>query len=1363
MSFVSENRFSVLDPDPVPEYAPLIIMEVLIDTGVGWANAYALVDGGAQGNMMNAPFVKEHGLATKPKEERMKLILANGKDSTGGDLVDYCPTTMRTGDHTEKVAFDISTIAYDLILGRPWIEKHDPAQIRSQRRLMFTSDYCKSHCLTPGASVEAPVIPPRPEAHFSPKNVDGQVTTKCDQVATECQQDLLGEEFIRRGKGGHPRTGLPPRGLRVSSRKSGTRSVPSGVDPVDEAKPVSRPLVSLVNAAAFALDLKKGATLFTISAQQFREISSMEDSTDLTEKASAALANIPDEYKEFLDVFSETEANKLPDHRPYDHRIDIPDGSTPPFGPIYNLSPTELDALKEYLDKNLARGFIRHSQSPCAAPILFVKKADGSLRLCVDYRGLNKLTKKNRYPLPLINELLDRLAGAKFFTKFDMREAYHLLRIALGDEWKTAFRCRYGLFEYLVMSFGLCNAPGSFQHFVNDAFREFLDVFLLAYLDDLLIFSKTLKEHKRHVRQVLEKCKELGVHLKAEKCVFHAEEVPFVGFLVSAKGVRMDPSKISAIVDWPTPTSAHDILVFLGFANFYRRFIGNYSKIAQPMTSLLKKGVPFEWGTDAQKSFDTLKTAFTTAPVLAHFDPNKPAIIEADSCDVAEGGILSQYGNDGILHPCAFFSRKFNPAELNYEIYDKELMVIVDCLEEWRHHLEGSGHQVKIYTDHKNLLWFTETKRYNRRQARWALSLSRFDFTITYRQGTKQGKPDALSRRPDYGSHKRGDRAEAYEETQILKPSQLLASASHSQISNIDVELAQDIKNALPNDPNIGPYLGNLRDNHSPEDADEQAYLEPFAMEDGLVLKDGLVYIPDDNRIKVKILKACHDSTTAGHPGEAKTLELLTRDYFWPRMRQFVNEYVKSCETCARNKTPRHRPHGQLHPLPIPPGPWSSVSMDYIVELPSSSGFDAVYVCVDRFTKMAHFIPTTTHVTAEESANLYLRHVFKNHGLPTDIVSDRGTQFTSRFSSALLELCGIKSNKSTAFHPQSDGQTERVNQVLEQYIRIFCGYQQDDWSDLLPLAEFAYNNAQHASTGMSPFFANYGYNPRAILRVTTTLHPNPRAEEFLDRLKATHDHLRRNLKEAQSKYKDNYDVKRKDKPPFKVGDMVWLLRRNIKTTRPSAKLDFKRLGPYRISTIVGESQLAYKLELPTSMRIHPVFHVSLLEPYRTNTIPGRVQPPPPPIEVEGEEEFEVEEILDSRIRNGKLHYLVDWLGYGPSDRTWEPAESLRNAPESVARFHSRHPGRPNPADATRRPSRRGNHVRFDEVPQYYEFQQPIRLAGARPQRGTNCHECEAAMVIAGRSDQCRAIRSMPSDQINAERSDQCRAIRSDLY
>jgi transposase InsO family protein len=230
-------------------------------------------------------------------------------------------------------------------------------------------------------------------------------------------------------------------------------------------------------------------------------------------------------------------------------------------------------------------------------------------------------------------------------------------------------------------------------------------------------------------------------------------------------------------------------------------------------------------------------------------------------------------------------------------------------------------------------------------------------------------------------------------------------------------------------------------------------------------------------------LKSHHDTVTAGHLGQDKTQELLTRNYYWPRIRQTVNEYVKTCDTSARNNAPRQQPHGQLHPLLIPTSPWSSVFMDYIVELPPSSGHNAILVCVDRLTKMAHFCPTTTNVSAEESAKLYVKHVFKLHGLPSDIVTDQGSQFISNFTTKLLKLCAIHSNKSTAYHPQSDGQTERVNQTLEQYLRIFCDYQQDNWYELLPLAEFTYNNAKHSSTQISPFFANYGYHPRATMRV----------------------------------------------------------------------------------------------------------------------------------------------------------------------------------------------------------------------------------------------------------------------------------------
>ena len=470
---------------------------------------------------------------------------------------------------------------------------------------------------------------------------------------------------------------------------------------------------------------------------------------ETAEEDDPDLTKIPAEYHEFAKVFSKEEADKLPEHRHYDHTIPLQEGTTPPFGPIYNLAPAELEVLRKYVDDNLRKQFIRHSQSPAAAPILFVKKPDGTLRLCVDYRGLNRITIKNRYPLPLIGEIFGRIGKAKWFTKFDMRDGYNRLRVARGEEWKTAFRCRYGLYEYQVMPFGLCNAPGTFQHFINDIFREYLDDFMVSYLDDLLIYSNTLKEHKRHVRLVLERLQAAGLYLKPSKCEFHVQTVSFLGYIITPEGIRMDPAKVDSIISWPTPECVLDIQTFVGFANFYRRFIKSYSRIIVPITNLLKKSVAFHWSTAANDAFKRLKKAFTTAPILRHFDPSRPAILETDASDYADGGVVSQYDDDGVLHPCAFFSRKFTAAELNYEIYDKEMLAIVDCLTTWRHYFEGSPHQLKIYTDHKNLVWFTETKAYNRRQARWAEKLASFDFLIIYRPGPLGGKPDALSRRPD--------------------------------------------------------------------------------------------------------------------------------------------------------------------------------------------------------------------------------------------------------------------------------------------------------------------------------------------------------------------------------------------------------------------------------------------------------------------------------------------------------------------------------------------------------------------------------------------------------------------------------------
>jgi hypothetical protein len=1055
---------------------------------------------------------------------------------------------------------------------------------------------------------------------------------------------------------------------------------------------IKAPPVSMINGAAMAILFRQPGIHFGLLTLQ--EAQQLVEQAEKPTVKEPDINDIPEEYREFTKVFSKEEADKLPPHREYDHRIPIEEGKSPPFGPIYQLSPVELEVLKNYIDEHLRKGFIRHSQSPCAAPVLFAAKPDGGLRLCVDYRGLNKITIKNRYPLPLIGEILERLGNAKFFTKFDVRDGYYRLRMASGEEWKTAFRCRYGLFEYCVMPFGLCNAPGTFQHYVNDTFHEFLDDFLVAYLDDLLIYSKTLKEHKRHVKLVLQRLQDAGLYLKPSKCQFHQTEISFLGYIINQDGIKMDPIKVEAVTQWPTPESVHDIQIFLGFANFYRRFIRGYSRTIAAITKLLKKGVKFRWGTAAENAFQDLKRAFSTAPILRHFDPNKPLILETDASDFAMGAVISQRGDDGKLYPIMFMSRKFIDAELNYEIYDKEMLAIVEAMDKHRHYFEGLGQKTTVYSDHKNLLWFTETKVYNRRQARWAEKLSRFDFVIVFRPGKQGGKPDALSRRPDYTLGEE-DRSKTMT---FLKPDQIdttlidqdtdpeplqefSLNATVVDTIGIDEQLQERIKAAVPKDIEVAPYLNQIADSTLPRDEATQTYLEQFSFhENGLLLRNGLVYVPQDTSIKLDILQRHHDTVTAGHPGEAKTLELVTRNYTWPRIRQFVNEYVKSCDTCARNKPSHERRHGMLRPLPVPGSPWSSVSMDYIVELPPSRGYNAIYVVVDRLTKMAHFCPTTTQVTAEETAELYLRNVFKHHGIPDDIVSDRGTQFLSKFTLRLLQLCDIKGNRSTAYHPQSDGQTERVNQVLEQYLRIFCDYQQDDWYQLLPLAEFAYNNASHSSTGTSPFYANFGYHPRATVNATIESSSNPSAEDLISRLKHEHERLKTHLQEAQNKYKENYDVHTKEAPEFKAGDMVWLSRKNIITSRPSAKLDTRRLGPFKILEIIGEAKSAFKLELPPTMRIHPVFHVSLLNRYRANTIEGREQPPPPPVEVDGEMEWEVKEVLDSRIHRGKLQYYVDWVGCPVSERTWEPAGNLDNAPEVVATYHTNYPNRPSPQD-----------------------------------------------------------------------------------
>ena len=1005
---------------------------------------------------------------------------------------------------------------------------------------------------------------------------------------------------------------------------------------------------------------------------------------------------LPDHLAEFTDVFSEEEAGVLPPHREYDCKIDLAPDAEAPFSPIYSLTERERDECRRQLDELARCKFIRPSSSPAGAPIMFVPKKGGELRMCMDYRKINAITTKDRTPLPLINDILERVRGAKSFTKLDLRHAYHRVRIREGDEWKTAFRTPFGHFEWLVMPFGLCNAPATFQRFLNDVMRDLLDRGVLVYLDDILIYAETVEEHDRLVREVLTRLRTNALFASLNKCAFGVTRVEYLGHILTDKGVEMDPEKISSIVNWPRPKALKELQKFLGLANYYRRFIALFSKLARPLHDLQKKSASWRWSKKEQAAFAALKRAFASEVVLKHADPNRAFVVETDASDYAVGCVLSQRDDAGHLRPLAFHSRSLNPAEANYPILDKELLAVITAFKVWRHHLEGAKERVQVLTDHRNLEHLGSLSVTTGRHARWSLFLSRFDFLLTFTSGASNARADALSRRPDYMDDAVPERGHP-----IVPPQALVAAVTEggddageeddgddsgwitlaqTRGPPLDEELGKTIRDALDTDPLLSSYR-----------AKPEKFPNLALDEDGL-LKDGRWRYVPEGAARVLVLQRAHDSRIGGHFGITRTLHQLKRRYWWPRMKAVVASYVQSCATCARIKVPRQRPLGKLQPLATPRVPWSSISLDFITDLPPSNGHTCVLVVVDRLTKMAHLVPFASIPSAEDTAKALFTSVVRHHGLPSDIVSDRGPQFTSQLWTSLCADLGIKPKLSTAYHPQTDGQTERVNQVLELYLSCYLTYQQDDWFETLPYAEMSINDAVNASTGVSPYFANYGFHPRFS---TEPLPPDaaPSSKTLVRHIAEVQRTLRAKLEAAKRAYKKFADARRRDAPEFKVGDQVMLRLTNMPTTQPSRKLAYRYAGPFAIKRVIRGS--AVELDLPAEYaQRHPVFHVSLIKPWVPSDeaqFPGRVEPPPPPIELEDESWYRVEEILDSRWRKGTFKYLVRWLGYDAAHDTWESPEDLQHNPRTAA-FHAKYPHKPRPDAPPPRSSRRAHAV-----------------------------------------------------------------------
>ena len=961
----------------------------------------------------------------------------------------------------------------------------------------------------------------------------------------------------------------------------------------------------------------------------------------------------------------------------------------------FRLSPEQQSAVKSWTEEMTRAGLIRSSTSPYSSPIFCIKKPVG-WRIVHDYRLLNSKTRIPQEPIPRKDDIIDALQGSYWFSCMDLLSGYYQLALRESDRRLTAFSTPTGHYEYLVIAQGLAGAPATFNRFVQKVFSD-LNEFCRAFFDDIYIFtrSRDVADHLVALDRVLLRCQEKGLAIKLSKCVFVQPEIPVLGEFVGREGVRIDPDKVAVIVSWPTPKTKKELKSFLGTIQYCAKFCKEYGKLVAPLHQLTKgksRSSAITFTKLELDAFTKLKQAMARSPTLALPDFSQRFGIRMDASDYAIGGVLYQIGKDNLEHPVAFTGRKMTSAEMNYPVREKELLAIVHGLRVWRTYLLDQPFTVE--TDHKSLEALLGQRTCTQRIARWLNLLSEFRPEFRWIPGHSNETADGLSRRVDFLP---GDQPASTIPMRELLRSMLDNTVDENtegddkvcklEFKNVDQALmiyqllsARDLMSECranySKDKHLGPIWAEalLKEGQDMSSSVESANV--FVVNNGLLwFRSGAspdrLCVPAVAELRKKVLFSEHDDPSRGHPGCFKTITFVKSKYYWKGMDQEIRQYIRSCEKCQRNKHRQTRPPGLLHNLPVPETRWQHVTMDFILALPPCQEFNSIWVIIDRLTKRAHFIPVkmgSLESTAEACAAIFCREYQRLHGIPETIVSDRDVRFTSLFWQEFMKLQGCVHHLSSAFRPNTDGQTERTNRFIEDYIRNYVHAAQDNWVDLLYSAEFAYNARIHESIKMSPFEADLGYVPRAVPdHIFDQVVGNKGAQGAYDLGKRQEKILlilRDNLLEAHRRMKKYYDKNRRIQE-FDVGDKVMLSSKNLNIEHLGISADgTKKFGPLWIGpypVLAKTSVDTYQLQMPPGLKLYPHFHTSLLKPYVADNDCDRLNKPNEGMVAAGGEDgaYLIEDVVDHRIKEKVIQYLIKWVGYPSDYNTWEPLENIR--------------------------------------------------------------------------------------------------------